>query len=97
VNRPHGKENTPRLVIDGAQRTVWRWDQQEPFGNNAANEDPDGNSIAFSFPQRFPGQYYDAKTLLTTFATKCQVSRGALRIRVANDILCRTLLSIALP
>ncbi|MDX1374033.1 MAG: RHS repeat-associated core domain-containing protein [Burkholderiales bacterium] len=56
--------NTPRLIADGAQKTVWRWDQQEPFGNNPANEDPDGDGIAFSFPKRFPGQYYDAETLL---------------------------------
>ncbi len=56
--------NTPRLIADSAQKTVWRWDQQEPFGANPANEDPDGDGIAFSFPQRLPGQYYDAETLL---------------------------------
>jgi len=56
--------NTPRLIADSTQKTVWKWDQQEPFGTNPANDDPDGNTIAFSFPQRFPGQYYDAETLL---------------------------------
>jgi RHS repeat-associated protein len=56
--------NTPRLIADATQKTVWRWDQQEPFGNNPASEDPDGDGIAFSFPQRFPGQYYEAETLL---------------------------------
>ncbi len=56
--------NTPRLIADSMQKTVWRWDQQEPFGNNPVSEDPDVDSIAFSFPQRFPGQYYDAETLL---------------------------------
>ena len=56
--------NAPRLVADSMQKTVWRWDQQEPFGNNPADEDPDGDGIAFSLPQRFPGQYYDAETLL---------------------------------
>jgi RHS repeat-associated protein len=56
--------NTPRLIADGAQRTVWRWDQQEPFGDNPANQDPDGDAIAFSYTLRFPGQYYDAETLL---------------------------------
>jgi len=56
--------NTPRLIADAAQKTVWRWDQAEPFGNNPASEDPDVDSVAFSFPQRFPGQYYDAETLL---------------------------------
>ena len=56
--------NTPRLIADGTRKTVWRWDQQEPFGNNSAGEDPNGDAIAFSYPQRFPGQYYDAETLL---------------------------------
>ena len=56
--------NTPRLIADAAQKTVWRWDQAEPFGNNPASEDPDGDSVTFSFPLRFPGQYYDAETLL---------------------------------
>ena len=56
--------NTPRLVADATRTTVWRWDQAEPFGDSVANEDPDGNSVGFSFPQRFPGQYYDAETNL---------------------------------
>ena len=51
--------NTPRLVADATATTVWRWDQAEPFGVNAANEDPDGNSVAFDLPLRLPGQYYD--------------------------------------
>jgi RHS repeat-associated protein len=41
---------------------VWRWDQGEPFGNNPADEDPDGNTIAFDLPLRLPGQRYDAET-----------------------------------
>lgn len=41
---------------------VWRWDQQEPFGDSPANDDPDGNSIAFNLPLRLPGQYYDAES-----------------------------------
>lgn len=56
--------NTPRLVADSAQKTVWRWDQQELFGNNPANEDPDGDAIAFSFPRRLPGQHFDGETKL---------------------------------
>ena len=43
---------------------MWRWDQQEPFGDSAANEDPDGDSISFSFAMRFPGQYFDRETNL---------------------------------
>lgn len=41
---------------------MWRWDQQEPFGNNPANEDPDANSVAFDLPLRLPGQYFDKET-----------------------------------
>jgi len=54
--------NTPRLVANDQQQTVWRWEQQEPFGQNAANDDADGNSVAFEFNLRFPGQYFDKET-----------------------------------
>jgi RHS repeat-associated protein len=40
---------------------VWRWDS-EPYGATAANEDPDGDSTAFTYNLRFPGQYRDAET-----------------------------------
>lgn len=56
--------NTPRLIADGNQTTVWRWDQVEPFGANAPDEDPDGNSVIFHMPFRFPGQYFDKETNL---------------------------------
>jgi RHS repeat-associated protein len=56
--------NTPRLIADENQTTVWTWEQQEPFGDNPANEDPDGNSVAFEFNLRFPGQYFDKETNL---------------------------------
>jgi len=49
-------------VADATATTVWRWDQGEPFGVNAANEDPDGNSVAFDLPLRLPGQYFDKET-----------------------------------
>ncbi|MGE3425118.1 MAG: RHS repeat domain-containing protein [Dehalococcoidia bacterium] len=51
-------------MADAAGTTVWRWDQQEPFGNSPANEDPDANSVAFDLPLRLPGQRYDAETAL---------------------------------
>ena len=54
--------NIPRLVVDRNQVAVWRWDQADPFGNNVPNQDPDGNSITFEFPLRFPGQYFDKET-----------------------------------
>jgi len=56
--------NTPRLVADATGTTVWRWDQAEPFGSNPADQDPDGNSVAFDLPLRLPGQRYDKETNL---------------------------------
>jgi RHS repeat-associated protein len=53
--------NTPRLVANAAGQTVWRWDQQEPFGNNPADQNPSGLGI-FDLPLRLPGQTYDAET-----------------------------------
>jgi RHS repeat-associated protein len=53
--------NTPRLVADATGTTVWRWDQQEPFGNNPADENPSGLG-AFDLPLRLPGQHYDKET-----------------------------------
>jgi RHS repeat-associated protein len=40
---------------------VWRWDQAEPFGNNAADENPSGLG-SFDLPLRLPGQRHDAET-----------------------------------
>jgi len=54
--------NTPRMIANGTGTTVWRWDQAEPFGNDVPNTDPDGDGIAFDFPLRFPGQYFDRET-----------------------------------
>jgi RHS repeat-associated protein len=42
---------------------VWRWDQQEPFGNNVPDENPSGLGV-FDLPLRFPGQRYDKETNL---------------------------------
>lgn len=56
--------NTPRLVTDATGTTVWRWDQQEPFGNNVPDENPSGLG-AFDLPLRLPGQYFDKETNLT--------------------------------
>src|SRR5207253_9555439 len=53
--------NTPRLIADDQQQTVWRWDQQEPFGVNVPDENPSGLGV-FEFPLRFPGQYADRET-----------------------------------
>ncbi len=56
--------DTPRLVANAAGTTVWKWDQQEPFGDNVADENPGGLG-AFHLPLRLPGQMYDSDTNLT--------------------------------
>ncbi len=53
--------NTPRVITDGTNKVVWRWDS-DPFGADAANEDPDGDGQKFRYNLRFPGQYYDRET-----------------------------------
>ena len=42
---------------------MWRWDQDEPFGLNAPDENPSGLG-AFDLPLRLPGQYFDKETNL---------------------------------
>jgi RHS repeat-associated protein len=53
--------NTPRLVANAAGTTVWKWDQQEPFGDNVADGNPSGLG-PFDLPLRLPGQYFDEET-----------------------------------
>ncbi|MGR9117150.1 MAG: RHS repeat-associated core domain-containing protein, partial [Gammaproteobacteria bacterium] len=53
---------TPRKITDPASdQVIWQWGGA-PFGETPANEDPDGDGIAFAFNLRFPGQYYDKET-----------------------------------
>ncbi|QJR13340.1 RHS repeat domain-containing protein [Usitatibacter palustris] len=52
---------SPRLISDTANGIRWEWAQADPFGSNAANENPTGLG-AFNFNLRFPGQYYDVET-----------------------------------
>jgi RHS repeat-associated protein len=54
--------NTPRLVADRTGATVWRWDNQEPFGNDVPNEDPGNTGNPIVVPLRFSGQYFDKET-----------------------------------
>lgn len=56
---------TPRLMADASKKTVWRWDQDEPFGDSRPNEDPDGDAAEVSMPLRFAGQYFDEETGLS--------------------------------
>jgi len=40
--------NTPRLIADQNQRTVWRDDNTEPFGDSAPDENPSGLGVLSS-------------------------------------------------
>jgi RHS repeat-associated protein len=53
--------NTPRLVSDSTGTAIWKWDQQEPFGSNPADQNPSGLGT-FDLPLRLPGQTYDLET-----------------------------------
>ncbi len=52
---------TPRLVYNSAGKIIWRWNS-DPFGATAANEDPDGDKVKFTFNLRFPGQVFDKES-----------------------------------
>jgi RHS repeat-associated protein len=54
--------NTPRAIKRASNhQTVWRW-VGEPFGASPAQEDVDGDGIAFEYNLRFAGQYLDKET-----------------------------------
>src|SRR5690606_22545238 len=52
---------TPRVVLDQDQQIVWR-QSATPFGIADVDEDPDGDTQAFTLDARFPGQYWDQET-----------------------------------
>ena len=53
---------SPRAVTQPSDDAIlWRWDNDEPFGNNQANESPTGQGN-FRYDLRFPGQQYDTET-----------------------------------
>ena len=41
---------------------VWKWENSDPFGANAPNEDPANTGTAFKYNLRFPGQVEDGET-----------------------------------
>lgn len=54
--------NTPRRISRSTDNAVvWQWNS-DPFGTSAADEDPDADSVTFSYQMRFPGQYFDSET-----------------------------------
>jgi len=52
---------TPRTISDSANMIRWEWAHDDPFGNNAPDENPAGVG-SFAYNLRFPGQYYDSET-----------------------------------
>lgn len=56
--------DAPRRVSRPSDNVVlWRWNS-DPFGAIPANQDADGDSIAFAYNLRFPGQYFDPENEL---------------------------------
>ncbi|MFN7219941.1 MAG: RHS repeat-associated core domain-containing protein [Burkholderiales bacterium] len=59
---------TPRAITDPSDnKLVWRWKNDDPFGNNQPDENPNGangsgSNAAFKYNLRFPGQYFDQET-----------------------------------
>lgn len=53
--------DTPRMITAQDHTIVWRWDQAEPFGATAPDQNPTGAGV-FVYNQRFPGQVFDAET-----------------------------------
>lgn len=52
---------TPRAVTRPTDNSfMWRWDNTDPFGANASNENPVGQGT-FKYALRFPGQYFDGE------------------------------------
>ena len=54
--------NTPRLITNSTNVKVWQWDNNDPFGNNVPNDDPNNSNTHFSFNLRLLGQYADSET-----------------------------------
>jgi RHS repeat-associated protein len=55
---------TPRAVIHPAQnKIIWRWNiTNTAFGEHAATNDPDANTITYTFNHRYPGQQANAES-----------------------------------
>lgn len=53
--------NTPRLITSDIGQAVWRWNNDDPYGNNAPDQNPSGAG-QFTCNLRLPGQYFDMET-----------------------------------
>ncbi|MFN8838765.1 MAG: RHS repeat-associated core domain-containing protein [Burkholderiales bacterium] len=57
-------DDTPRVITQASDnRMRWRWDQADPFGTSAPNQNP-ASIGAFTYNPRFPGQFYDVESNL---------------------------------
>jgi RHS repeat-associated protein len=55
--------NTPRLIANETGQTAWQWENIDPFGGNAPNENPAGLGT-LTCNLRLSGQYFDKETNL---------------------------------
>ncbi len=56
--------DTPRVITQASDnRMRWRWDQADPFGTSAPNQNP-ASIGTFTYNPRFPGQFYDVESNL---------------------------------
>ena len=54
---------TPRAITRASDNAkVWEWRNDDPFGNNPPNEDPNSTGTTFRYNLRFPGQIADSET-----------------------------------
>ena len=54
---------SPRTITSATTNAVvWKWDNEEAFGDNLPNEKPSGTGERFKYNLRFAGQVYDQET-----------------------------------
>ena len=56
--------NTPRVIVNSRNTTIWRWNNAHAFDANLPFKDPDNNDQTLEYNPRFPGQYFDKETNL---------------------------------
>jgi RHS repeat-associated protein len=50
------------MITEQNGSAVWQWNNDEAFGDNLPNQDPNGTGNSFVINPRFPGQCYDIET-----------------------------------
>ncbi|MEI2768670.1 MAG: RHS repeat-associated core domain-containing protein [Nitrosomonas sp.] len=56
--------NTPQVIVNSRNTTIWRWNNAHAFDANLPFKDPDNNDQTLEYNPRFPGQYFDKETNL---------------------------------